>query len=203
VPDANGFGKPDLLMARRIGAGPAARAAAAEARAERRQRIWFEREFESGLSPEVVPEVLERIRGTPLRVEARVAGVAPDIRTRRSGGGWSVQEHVGHLADLEPLWAGRLDDFEAGATALRPADLTNRATWEADHNSRSFTGILEAFRTLRGNLVARVEAMTGAELSRTALHPRLQQPMTIADLLFFVAEHDDHHLASITRLLRH
>jgi aminoglycoside 6'-N-acetyltransferase I len=203
VPDANGFGKPDLLMARRIGAGPAARAAAAPARAERRQRIWFQREFESGLSPEVVPDVLERLRGTPLRVEQRVASVAPDIRTRRSGGGWSVQEHAGHLLDLEPLWAGRLDDFEAGATTLRPADLTNRATWEADHNARPLAEILEAFRTRRGNLVARVEAMSEAELRRTALHPRLQQPMTVVDLLFFVAEHDDHRLASITRLLPH
>ena len=132
-----------------------------------------------------------------------MANVAPDIRTRRSGGGWSVQEHVGHLADLEPLWTGRLDDFEAGAATLRPADLTIRATWEARHNSRPLSELLEAFRTRRGNLVARVEAMSEAELSLTALHPRLQQPVTVVDQLFFVAEHDDHHLASITRLLRH
>jgi uncharacterized damage-inducible protein DinB len=39
-------------------------------------------------------------------------------------------------------------------------------------------------------------------LARTAFHPRLRQLMTVADLLFFVAEHDDHHLASITQLIR-
>jgi hypothetical protein len=37
-------------------------------------------------------------------------------------------------------------------------------------------------------------------LQLTAHHPRLEQPMTVVDLCFFVAEHDDHHLAAITSL---
>jgi predicted short-subunit dehydrogenase-like oxidoreductase (DUF2520 family) len=35
---------------------------------------------------------------------------------------------------------------------------------------------------------------------RTSLHPRLKRPMRLIDLCFFVAEHDDHHLAIATRL---
>ena len=35
-----------------------------------------------------------------------------------------------------------------------------------------------------------------------AMHPRLEQPMTPTDLIFFVAEHDDHHLITITELIR-
>ena len=31
-------------------------------------------------------------------------------------------------------------------------------------------------------------------------HPRLGTPMRLIDLAFFVAEHDDHHLAQITHL---
>jgi hypothetical protein len=34
------------------------------------------------------------------------------------------------------------------------------------------------------------------------LHPRLNQPMRVVDLLFFVAEHDDYHLARISELIR-
>jgi hypothetical protein len=33
------------------------------------------------------------------------------------------------------------------------------------------------------------------------MHPRLKQPMRLVDHLFFVAEHDDHHLALIRELL--
>lgn len=165
-----------------------------------RQRLWFERRFELGLPVEAFPEILERIRGTPLRVEERVSRTRAVLLTRRIGGRWSVQEHVGHLVDLEALWAGRLDDFEARATTLRPADTENRATWEADHNARTIDELLDEFRTRRGELVTRVEAKSDDELNRISLHPRLEQPMTVVDLLFFVAEHDDHHLASMTRL---
>jgi hypothetical protein len=39
-------------------------------------------------------------------------------------------------------------------------------------------------------------------LSASAVHPRLQQPMRLVDMLYFVAEHDDHHLARMTALAR-
>jgi hypothetical protein len=35
---------------------------------------------------------------------------------------------------------------------------------------------------------------------RTALHPRLRQPMCVLDFAFFIAEHDDHHLAAVSEL---
>ena len=94
-----------------------------------------------------------------------------------------------------------LGHFDAGAEVLREADLENRATWDADHNARAAGELLEAFTLERAKLVSRMEAMSSDELRRTALHPRLRQPMTVIDLAFFVAEHDDHHLATITGLL--
>ena len=33
------------------------------------------------------------------------------------------------------------------------------------------------------------------------LHPRLKQPMRLVDHLYFVAEHDDHHLAKIWEMI--
>jgi hypothetical protein len=39
-------------------------------------------------------------------------------------------------------------------------------------------------------------------LGKTSLHPRLNKPMRLVDSLYFVAEHDDHHLAIISNLLR-
>ena len=163
------------------------------------QRIWFERRFDLGLAPEVFPELLERIRGTPARLEEWVRGVPPASMTERGGGdAWSIQEHVGHLGDLEPLWAGRLEELMAGSPDLRPADLENRATYEAGHNSGDIAELLRHFRHEREAIVDRLEGLTDEDLLRTALHPRLQQPMTVVDLFFFVAEHDDHHLATIS-----
>jgi hypothetical protein len=105
------------------------------------------------------------------------------------------------LLDLEPLWAGRLKDLTEGRPELRPADLTNEATWEADHNERDIGQILSRFRAARSRTVERLESLQPDVVQRKALHPRLEKPMSVTDLFFFVAEHDDHHLARITEIL--
>ena len=43
-------------------------------------------------------------------------------------------------------------------------------------------------------------AADDAVQTRTATHPRLGTPMRLIDLALFVAEHDEHHLATITAL---
>jgi hypothetical protein len=58
------------------------------------------------------------------------------------------------------------------------------------------------FRALRLQLVSILERADGPALERTARHPRLGTPMRLIDVAFFTAEHDDHHLARITELLR-
>jgi len=166
-----------------------------------KQRIWFDRVFSLGHPVGAFPEVLERIRGTPARLEERLAHVGRAVGTRRIDEAWSVHQQVGHLCDLEALWTGRLDDLLVGAERLREADLKNAATHAADHDNREMCVLLLRFRRLRANMVRSLEDLEDDDLARTALHPRLEQPMSTVDLFFFVAEHDDHHLASITRLL--
>ena len=167
-----------------------------------KRRVWFERRFELGFPIEAFPDVVERVRGTPVRLEERVRGVDTTELTHRSGGAWSIQEHVGHLLDLEELWSGRLDELMAGDKQLRAADVQNRKTYEANHNDSSIAELLAQFRATRMGITERLEALTGDELRKVALHPRLEQPMTVVDLFFFVAEHDDHHLARITEIVR-
>ena len=163
---------------------------------------WTDRKFEFTTPVEQFPAVLERLRGTPARVEEKVRGLSPAVLTRRDGEAWSIQEHVGHLVDLDELHLGRIDDFLAGALTLRPADPGNRKTYEADHNRRDVKHLAQDFRRERRLFVERLEAIEPAQLSRTALHPRLGQPMRLVDMAWFVAEHDDHHLARMTELVR-
>ena len=148
------------------------------------------------------PLIVERLRGTPARLEDRLRGLGRRLATRRDGEKWSIQENAGHLLDLEPLWTNRLTDFLAGAERLQTADLSNRKTHEARHNDVPVEGILSAFRSARTAFVGRLEELDPSAATRTALHPRLNTPMRLLDHIFFVAEHDDHHLARITSLLR-
>jgi hypothetical protein len=163
---------------------------------------WIEREFDFHLPVGVFPCVLERLRGTPARLEELARSLSPEMLTERRGGKWSAQEHVGHLYDLDELHEARLEDYARGLEVLRAADMTNRKTEEAGHNSARLEDLLALFRSARESFVRRLETMTEEEVGRSALHPRLNKQMRVVDLALFVAEHDDHHLASITELSR-
>ena len=163
---------------------------------------WFDRAFSFDVPVWMYPNVVERLRGTPARTEELVRDLAPEVLRRRVDEGWSIQENIGHLLDLEPLWMGRIDDILHAQPRLRDADLANRKTHEANHNARPVDAVLNDLREARTRLVRRLDALDEASVERSATHPRLEQPMRLLDLLFFVAEHDDHHLAQITRLKR-
>jgi uncharacterized damage-inducible protein DinB len=169
----------------------------------RRAVKWFEREFGFDQPVSLFPNVVERLRGTPLRLEERLSGVERELLVARpADGSWSIQENAGHLLDLEPLWLGRVEDFLERRSELREADLSNRRTHEARHNDRPISEIVLDFRRARGELVELLDSLSERDASRVARHPRLRKPMRLIDHAFFVAEHDDHHLARITHLLR-
>ena len=162
---------------------------------------WFERQFSFELPVWMYPNIVERLRGTPARLEDRVGSLPAEILTRREGEAWSIQEHAGHLLDLGSLDLARLDDYEAGRESLSPADLKNRKTYEANHNANSIGTILNSFRAERAEFVRRLEAFDEEFASRAAIHPRLKTQMRVLDFAFFMAEHDDHHMARITELI--
>ncbi|MFQ5724480.1 MAG: DinB family protein [Terriglobia bacterium] len=161
---------------------------------------WFERKFSFPFPVEVYPNLRGRLAGTPARLEEMLQGLSRAPLTAKLGGKWSIQENAGHLLDLEPLWLARVEEFLRGAGVLTEADLTNRKTHEAGHNQRPLAEILGAFRRARSRLVDRLHGPRAEEFARTSLHPRLKTPMRLVDLMFFVAEHDDHHLARIWEL---
>jgi hypothetical protein len=164
---------------------------------------WVERSFSVGQLPiGAFPSVLERFRGTPVRARALIEGLSPELVKRRDGNAWSMQEHIGHLLDLEELGEQRLRDFLSGATTLAAADMSNNKTHSANHNNMDANEVLTRFAAAREDLTIKLDALDEAGVARSALHPRLNQPMRVIDWVYFMSEHDDHHLAKM-RELRH
>ena len=163
--------------------------------------MWFERKFEFWFPVEVFPNLCARLRGTPARLEEELRRRSHEILIRKAQEKWSAQEHAGHLLDLEPLWLARLGDYVSASGELTPADLKNRKTDEAKHNARPMEQILTDFRAARERLLKAVGELDASLFGRAMLHPRLKVPMRLVDHLYFVAEHDDHHLARIWELV--
>ena len=166
------------------------------------RELWIDRTFVFDVPPGRFASVLERLRGTACRLEERTQSLNRAGLVCHDNGQWSIQEHVGHLLDLETLWYRRAQQLLAGNTVLEAADLANSATREAQHNRRQLSVLLRGFRATRIRLVLLLEGADAAMIVRSAWHPRLQQPMRLLDHALFVAEHDDHHLATITELRR-
>lgn len=163
---------------------------------------WIERRFTFDYPVTKWPDVVERFRGLPARAEERCAGLTHRQLTLSDGLGWSIQENIGHLLALESLFDGRLDDYAAGLPELRPADMENLATRQADFNRRGIGEILRELRAARMSQVKKVEGLSEEEFGRVAVHPRLKMPMRLVDAVCFVCEHDDYHLARIAELRR-
>jgi uncharacterized damage-inducible protein DinB len=167
--------------------------------------LWFERKFDFSFPSQLYPNVAARLRGTPARLEDLLRSCPHELLVRKplakNEEKWTPQEHAGHLLDLEPLWTARVDDFVSGHSELTAADLTNRGTTEANHNAYLLDQILNAFRKARLSLLDRASQFDPAQSDRTLLHPRMKKPMRLVDHLYFVAEHDDHHLAHIWELV--
>ena len=161
---------------------------------------WTDRRFTFDFPAGIYPEMIERVRGTPARLEDLLAGLSQELTTTQADGRWSMQENAGHLLDLESLVSQRIDEYLAGNTTLHAADMSNRKTFEAHHNDIATSEILKAFRKARQGIVERLESLDLEMFARSALHPRLNVQMRLVDMLFFQAEHDDYHLARISEL---
>jgi uncharacterized damage-inducible protein DinB len=162
---------------------------------------WFQRRFNLDFPIGMFPIILERLRGTVPRIRDIITKLSETSMEYKPLDQWSIKEHIGHLYDLESLWSGRIDDFLSGAVMLRAADLTNAKTHAANHNMQKAEALLNLFAASRIYLTQRLENIDEAGAELTALHPRLQQTMRLIDSVFFVAEHDDHHLAKIRGLM--
>ena len=162
---------------------------------------WLDRKFPAIDDNGLLPSIIERLSGTPARIEEMTSQLNHDLLILKPGGAWSIQEQIGHLSDLEPLWFARLEEILAGAAELRAADLSNQRTNTANHNAAEIKILLQLFRKQRKLLVERLVDLGDDQLLNTALHPRLKTPMRVIDLAYFVAEHDDHHLASIRAIV--
>jgi uncharacterized damage-inducible protein DinB len=165
------------------------------------QTPWIQRQFNFDFPVGLFPVIFSRLEGTVFRLHSLLVN-ADEKACSVNTDGWSVKEHVGHLYDLEELWWKRLEDFRENKAVLTAADMNNQKTKEAKHNEKTLEELLRMFTIERQRMLEMVYEFDHIMLSRTSLHPRLNQPMRVVDSLFFVAEHDDHDIAIVSNLLR-
>lgn len=161
---------------------------------------WFDRKFNFDFSPDHYAAIYLQLKQAPVRLSPVLSGLLEERLCFKPDGGWSIKEHIGHLSIMEPIWRIRFHDIQESKPVLTTADLTNAATTQANFNERSVSVLLDQLITERNTTLALMDDVNMLDATRTSLHPRLQQPMRMIDLAYFVAEHDDHHILRIREI---
>jgi uncharacterized damage-inducible protein DinB len=162
---------------------------------------WFEREFYLGLPDDELQQLLNRLADTPDRILNLVSNLSDELMSKKPNGKWSIKENIGHLVDLEELHSNRIDDFIEDRKNLRQADLQNKKTENAGHNIKTIDQLIIELKKVRGEFISRINNLDSKVLNRKAIHPRLNQPMRPVDMVYFIAEHDDHHIETIKEII--
>jgi len=162
---------------------------------------WFDRTWSFDLPVSAFGKLVDRLGSTADRMAELITGATDDQLRWHEPGAWSAKRHLGHLDDLHTLDDVRLREFLAGAERLTPADPKNRLTWETDHDAVPIEAIISRFRSHRDELVADMRRLSDTQIAAMSVHPRLGHPLRLIDWAYFVAEHDDHHLAAAKQAL--
>jgi uncharacterized damage-inducible protein DinB len=161
---------------------------------------WLEKQFDFDFPASQYIEFLQFLGETPSHLEALVESIPKEVLIRRDGDSWSIQENAGHFLTTESLFLGRLDDYENDVPVLRPARFEDNPTDKANFNEKDIQWILEEFRAQRETYISKLDALRPEDFEKAILHPRLNKPMRLCDMLSFHAAHDQHHLTRIAEL---
>lgn len=163
---------------------------------------WFERKFDFSFEVDEYTTIYQRLQQAPAVLESVLRNIPEQKLTYKPDGNWSIKEHAGHLSVLEPLWRARIQDIIEKKPTLTPTDLNNSATDEAGFNQFDITALLQRFTEERRQTLSLLESINIHDHTHTSLHPRMQQPMRMIDILYFTAEHDDHHITVIREIIK-
>ncbi len=133
---------------------------------------------------------------------AILAGVSEESLNRRPNPEkWSARENLAHLARYHEMFLERIE-------RIRNEDRPLLARYAAENDpewlrwaAMPLGEVLARLRALRVELLERVQKLSKAELSRSAVHSRFGE-MTLVQWLEFFLLHEAHHLLVVMQRAR-
>ena len=144
---------------------------------------------------------LDAAEQSPKQVAAAVSGLGErTLHYKPAPDKWCIQEVLGHLADVEIVYAYRLRQMLADKKpVIAPMDQNDWAQnlGYMDTPSAELIALYGLNRHANLRLLRRLKA---ADLEKSAYHPEIQKNVTVADLIEKIGTHGASHLEQIERL---
>jgi hypothetical protein len=144
---------------------------------------------------------LDAAEKSPKQIAAAVAGL-PDktLRYKPSPEKWCILEILGHLADIEIMYAYRIRQMLADKKpVLAPID---QDAW-ARHLGYLETPpaeLVALYGLNRHHNLRLLRRLKSKDFDKSAYHPELKRSMTVAEIVKMMGVHGETHLGQIERL---
>jgi hypothetical protein len=144
---------------------------------------------------------LEEAEKGPKKVAAAVSGL-PDkvLRYKPSPEKWCILEILGHLADVEIVYAYRIRQMVADKKPVIAAIDQNDWAKNLGYLEASPAELIAQFGLNRHHNLRVLRRLKQADLSRSAYHPETKADVNLADMVQRLSKHDANHLEQIESL---
>jgi hypothetical protein len=144
---------------------------------------------------------LEASEKSPKEIAAAVSGLSPQVlRHKPAPDKWCILEILGHLVDIEIVYAYRMRQMLADKMpVIAPMDQDEWAK-NLGYLETPAPELVALYGLNRHHNLRLLRRLKIADLEKSAFHPEYQREVTVATLLEKMAGHGASHLEQIERL---
>ena len=144
---------------------------------------------------------LDAAEKSPKQVAAAVSGLAEKtLRYKPAPDKWCILEILGHLADIEIVYAYRLRQMLADKKpVIAPMDQDDWAR-SLGYMETPAPELIALYGLNRHANLRLLQRLKPGDLEKSAFHPESKEHFTVAELVERMATHGANHLAQIERL---
>jgi uncharacterized damage-inducible protein DinB len=144
---------------------------------------------------------LETADKSPKEIAMAIAGLPEKtLRYKPSPNKWCILEVVGHLADIEIVYAHRFRQMLAdNKPVIAPMD---QDAWARNlgYMETPLAEMIAAYGLNRHATLQLLRRLKPGDLEKSAFHPELKREVTVAEYVEKMATHGINHLGQIERL---
>jgi len=144
---------------------------------------------------------LEAAEKSPKQIAAAVSGL-PDktLRYKPAPHKWCILEVLGHLADIEVVYAYRIRQMLADKKpVIAPMDGDDWAR-NLGYTETPPAELVALYGLNRHSTLRLLRRLKPPDLAKSAFHPELQREVTVAEMIEKMSGHGGGHLQQIERL---
>ena len=148
-----------------------------------------------------VRKYIESAEKSPGEIARAVAGLhEKGLRYKPNSEEWCILEILGHLADMEIVYAYRIRQMIADENPIiAPVD-QNAWARNLDYLRTPAPELVAAYGLNRHRTVELLRKLQPQQFENGAMHPELNRKVTVAEMLEKVSGHGANHLQQIERL---